>query len=911
MTDDIVITAVDRRLAPIAARCMPTPLDEFLTCLRQAGFTESGYLAANGSLSHLAADPPAVLLDFCEDGVPLARNFQIDVFGRDILADLSRISALEIADAPYKAALLACFGLAYVRARWPSPRTGVHEFFDLFPDEDIATLVALRAFGARPFFVMGDSHSRLYARLRRMLPDGRWLLPINMTCSTGSARGLINPRSERQYGPRLRRWFIRIERFIRDGVPCLIKFGQVDAENNFPYRWSKTLSNSFVPSDFEQFCNTSVTRYFEFLKALVADTMRGGVYICSLFPPVWSDEHLVEGYLSAARHGKMSDEDRRDLQARIVAMELPDIQHRTALHGRYSAKLRARAEISGFRFLDDASAFLRPDGKQVDAVFQLNGADKDGHIDPDDPAKLVLEQMMADIVAPADAVFPFVDVPRRRLAIERSAVKGVDVRQLLLSHHWSLERPNGEVRSASIGFKSDSKIAGFASPNEALWDVHNGKLVFQKEDGSTTAISHAIGQDSEGTWNILMVMPGREDLSAHVLRALEPHAGKNQGCSRSAGVLNATVMLERAWELLRPNGEPRSRYVKFTREGGLAGYFHENESNWQIIEERLVFLNRSGRVTAISSDVNHSPDGKIEIRMERPGQPGSGAHRLISKDSAASAVVAYPFELPWQRGFETIFERHHIFLQHVMRIRNVWPEGRMIFLDQEVLAEPFATMPPLGFCSAGSFSYAASSLPNGLRMGRYCSIASEVSIMGLEHPTDWFTTSPVAYHGRFSELAKTAFGKSFQTASFPAAKLPLPVIGHDVWIGERVTLRGGITIGDGAIIAAGAVVVRDVPPYAIVGGVPARTIRFRFPEQLIERLLRVAWWQFNYVDLPQGDYKNVSRFLDRLESAVADGTIKPYRPQPINVAQELINFIAEVSEEHGTELDPIRRTRQP
>ncbi len=67
-------------------------------------------------------------------------------------------------------------------------------------------------------------------------------------------------------------------------------------------------------------------------------------------------------------------------------------------------------------------------------------------------------------------------------------------------------------------------------------------------------------------------------------------------------------------------------------------------------------------------------------------------------------------------------------------------------------------------------------------------------------------------------------------------------MGNDVWVGSHVLMKGGITIGDGAVIAAGAVVVRDVPPYAIVGGVPAKIIKYRFSQDIIEKLMELKWW---------------------------------------------------------------------
>ncbi|WP_416370947.1 CatB-related O-acetyltransferase [Vibrio cholerae] len=74
------------------------------------------------------------------------------------------------------------------------------------------------------------------------------------------------------------------------------------------------------------------------------------------------------------------------------------------------------------------------------------------------------------------------------------------------------------------------------------------------------------------------------------------------------------------------------------------------------------------------------------------------------------------------------------------------------------------------------------------------------------------------------------------------------VIGNDVWIGQNVSLKAGIKIADGAVIAANAVVTKDVPPYAVVGGIPAKVIKYRFSESEICQLLELKWWNYNYKD---------------------------------------------------------------
>lgn len=121
------------------------------------------------------------------------------------------------------------------------------------------------------------------------------------------------------------------------------------------------------------------------------------------------------------------------------------------------------------------------------------------------------------------------------------------------------------------------------------------------------------------------------------------------------------------------------------------------------------------------------------------------------------------------------------------------------------------------------------------KIGKYCSIANHVFIGGAEHPIDWIGTSPAFYRGRDSIKLKLSEHER------PRDKITL--IGNDVWIGYRACIKAGVRIGDGAIVGMGAVVTRDVPAYAIVGGNPAKIIRYRFSDDLINDLLECRWWQ--------------------------------------------------------------------
>jgi chloramphenicol O-acetyltransferase type B len=159
---------------------------------------------------------------------------------------------------------------------------------------------------------------------------------------------------------------------------------------------------------------------------------------------------------------------------------------------------------------------------------------------------------------------------------------------------------------------------------------------------------------------------------------------------------------------------------------------------------------------------------------------------------------------------------------------------------------------------------------NLVTIGSFCSVGPSV-LAGLgEHPIDLGTTSPAFYSTR------RQCGASFARVDHFPERRPI-IVGNDVWLGARAFIRDGVTIGDGAIIAAGAVVTHDVPPYAIVGGTPAKLIRLRFAEPIILRLQSVAWWTWPDERLREAQpflaSRNINAFLDWAE------TIAPSAPE--------------------------------
>lgn len=125
-----------------------------------------------------------------------------------------------------------------------------------------------------------------------------------------------------------------------------------------------------------------------------------------------------------------------------------------------------------------------------------------------------------------------------------------------------------------------------------------------------------------------------------------------------------------------------------------------------------------------------------------------------------------------------------------------------------------------------------------LIIGKFCMIASGVKFVmnGANHLTDSLSAYPFAIFGKGWEKAME--GKSYPVKGDT-------IIGNDVWIGHNATLMPGVKIGDGAIIATNSTVVKDVEPYAVVGGNPAREIKKRFPKETIDKLLKLKWWDWS------------------------------------------------------------------
>ena len=148
-------------------------------------------------------------------------------------------------------------------------------------------------------------------------------------------------------------------------------------------------------------------------------------------------------------------------------------------------------------------------------------------------------------------------------------------------------------------------------------------------------------------------------------------------------------------------------------------------------------------------------------------------------------------------------------------------------------------------------------------VGAFCAFGARTAINPFNHPTDWLSINEFQY--RDDSFGWVDEYRDLQRLSRTPDMFAWSTIGNDVWTGHNVNVMAGVNIGDGAVIGAGSVVTKDVPPYAIVAGAPATVRRYRFPEPIIARLLRSKWWDLELAQLSGLPFREVDRCLDAIE----------------------------------------------
>lgn len=203
----------------------------------------------------------------------------------------------------------------------------------------------------------------------------------------------------------------------------------------------------------------------------------------------------------------------------------------------------------------------------------------------------------------------------------------------------------------------------------------------------------------------------------------------------------------------------------------------------------------------------------------------------------------YP-ELGWLASADYDFSKLRSWKQNVKVGKNVRISPVYLLSDVEI----------------GEYTYiSTNSFVANTKIGKFCSIGPNFLCGWGVHPTNGLSTSPIFY----SKEAKYTFSKENKIDEHPQI-----TIGNDVFIGANATVLEGIKIGDGAIIGAGAVVSKDIPPYAIAVGCPIQIKNYRFSEEVIAKLQKIKWWDFDEEKLQEVEqmFFNIETFIEQHEN---------------------------------------------
>ncbi len=242
--------------------------------------------------------------------------------------------------------------------------------------------------------------------------------------------------------------------------------------------------------------------------------------------------------------------------------------------------------------------------------------------------------------------------------------------------------------------------------------------------------------------------------------------------------------------------------IKLMKDGSIYGHSSPNEYTWKFIDGNIAFLSKDNKVSTIFNNYSFI-DGKLILTGD-----------FLLKPQLSITHKLQQIDFSWETR-----ER----------------EGN---LTKDILKEDIKKYQwEIGDHTYGHISILEPRLAK-LKIGKFCSIASGVSVILGNHRTDIVTTYP------FSSLRSRWPGIRRNFIDDHSTKGNV-TIGNDVWIGRSATILSGVTIGDGAVIATNSLVNKDVEPYSIVGGAPAKHIKFRHSPEIISELLRIKWWDWD------------------------------------------------------------------
>lgn len=283
-------------------------------------------------------------------------------------------------------------------------------------------------------------------------------------------------------------------------------------------------------------------------------------------------------------------------------------------------------------------------------------------------------------------------------------------------------------------------------------------------------------------------------------------------------------LTDHLWRLSEDTSIPTGTAVRLLEDGSIGNVSSPDYVNWRISDGILEFLKN---------------DGSISVRFDQ-----------FNRES--EIIRLYGLKTNEHAGIVTRLEQ------------RVWGSDEEEFAPQTKLRMK-SQIEHLGW-TIGSHTYGLPTVyansPEKLHIGKYCSMGENVTITLAVHRPDFVSTFPFATFRK--HWPGTSLNKLDHTSKGDV------VIGSDVWIGHGALISSGVKIGDGAVVGAQSVVTHDVPPYAIVAGVPAKIIRFRFDPETITALLELRWWDFADEDVEYlADYilsSDISSFLEKAKT---------------------------------------------